>query len=147
MHSRLLSWLCSLSYLFPQLKIIMIHFIYYQFKDERLSLLLFLALETNTHYLQIIYTGTIFPRNESHLLSGALVLDGTKLSISNIESIRFWENSKCVYSRDTGRIFLTKCNIKFNYQQDASRRNWYVRVRCFRNAVLTTAIRAVPKTE
>ena len=67
----------------------MIHFMYYQFKDERLSLLLYLALETNTHHLQIIYTGTIFPRNESHLPPGAFVLDDTELSILNIRSIRF----------------------------------------------------------
>ena len=67
----------------------MIHFMYYQFKDERLSLLLYLALETNTHHLQIIYTGTIFPRNESHLPPRAFVLDDTELSILDIRSIRF----------------------------------------------------------
>ena len=67
----------------------MIHFIYYQFKDEIRSLLLYLALETSTYHLQIIYSGTIFPRNESHLPPGALVLDDSELSILNIGNIRF----------------------------------------------------------
>lgn len=55
---------------FPQFKKIMVHFIYYQFKDERFSLLLYLALKTNTYYLQIIYAGTIFQETKATCLQG-----------------------------------------------------------------------------